>query len=41
VTATIHPSSILRQRTDDERHKEMAGFVEDLKLVATVLKKAS
>ncbi len=41
VTATIHPSSILRQRTDDERHKEMAGFVADLRLVATVLEKAS
>jgi uracil-DNA glycosylase len=37
VTATIHPSSILRQRSDEDRHREMAGFVEDLKLVATVL----
>jgi DNA polymerase len=37
VTATIHPSSILRQRTDEDRHREMAGFVEDLKLVASVL----
>jgi len=37
VTATIHPSSILRQRTDEDRHREMAGFVEDLNLVATVL----
>ena len=37
VTATIHPSSILRQRTDEDRHREMAGFVEDLKLVAGVL----
>jgi DNA polymerase len=41
VTATIHPSSILRQRTDEERHKEMEGFVADLRLVATVLEKAS
>jgi uracil-DNA glycosylase family protein len=37
VTATIHPSSILRQRSDEDRHREMDGFVEDLKLVATVL----
>jgi uracil-DNA glycosylase family protein len=37
VTATIHPSAILRQRDDESRHKEMAQFVEDLKLVATVL----
>jgi uracil-DNA glycosylase len=37
VTATIHPSSILRQRSDEDRHREMAGFVEDLKLVAAVL----
>jgi uracil-DNA glycosylase family protein len=38
VTATIHPSSILRQRTDEDRHSEMASFVEDLKLVARALK---
>jgi uracil-DNA glycosylase len=37
VTATIHPSSILRQRSDEDRHREMEGFVADLKLVATVL----
>jgi DNA polymerase len=37
VTATIHPSAILRMRTDDERHEEMAKFVDDLKLVASVL----
>jgi len=41
VTATIHPSSILRQRTDEDRHREMEGFVEDLKLVAVVIEKAS
>jgi uracil-DNA glycosylase family protein len=38
VTATIHPSSILRQRTDEDRHRELAAFVQDLKLVAGVLK---
>jgi uracil-DNA glycosylase len=37
VTATIHPSAILRQRTDDDRHREMRAFVEDLRLVTRVL----
>ena len=37
VTATIHPSSILRQRDDELRRREMDGFVEDLRLVAAVL----
>jgi DNA polymerase len=37
VTATIHPSSILRQRDDESRHRELDGFVEDLRLVAGVL----
>ena len=37
VTATIHPSAILRQRDDESRHAEMEGFVEDLRLVASVL----
>jgi DNA polymerase len=37
VTATIHPSAILRQRDEGSRHKEMAAFVRDLELVASVL----
>ncbi len=37
VTATIHPSAILRQRSDEDRHAEMARFVDDLKRVARVL----
>jgi DNA polymerase len=37
VTATIHPSAILRMRTDEERHAEMDRFVDDLRLVASVL----
>jgi uracil-DNA glycosylase len=37
VTATIHPSAVLRQRDDESRHKEMDAFVNDLKLVASVL----
>jgi uracil-DNA glycosylase len=38
VTATIHPSAILRQRDDESRGEEMTKFVMDLKLVASVLK---
>ena len=34
VTATIHPSAILRQRDDESRRREMQLFVEDLRLVA-------
>jgi len=37
VTATIHPSAILRQRDAELRHQEMSKFVDDLKLVASVL----
>jgi uracil-DNA glycosylase len=37
VTATIHPSSILRQRDDESRRRELDGLVEDLRLVASVL----
>jgi DNA polymerase len=37
VTATIHPSAILRQRDADARHAEMARFVDDLRKVAGVL----
>jgi uracil-DNA glycosylase len=37
VTATIHPSAVLRQRDAESRHRELASFVADLKLVASVL----
>jgi DNA polymerase len=37
VTATVHPSSILRAGDDDARHREMAAFVDDLRAVATRL----
>jgi uracil-DNA glycosylase len=37
VTATIHPSAILRQPNADARATELARFVEDLKRVAAVL----
>ena len=37
VTATIHPSAILRQRDDESRRRELAAFVDDLRIVAGVL----
>jgi DNA polymerase len=37
VTATVHPSSILRQRTDEEREQAMASLVDDLRRVRDVL----
>jgi DNA polymerase len=37
VTATVHPSSILRQRTDEEREQAMASFIDDLRRVREVL----
>jgi DNA polymerase len=37
VVATVHPSSILRQRDDDARRAELAAFVADLRVVAKLL----
>jgi DNA polymerase len=37
VTATVHPSSILRAADDESRREEMRRFVEDLKKVSGVL----
>jgi len=37
VTATVHPSSILRAPDEESRHAEMARFIDDLKQVARVL----
>lgn len=37
VLATVHPSSILRSRTDDERRAARAAFVEDLRALARAL----
>ena len=39
VTATVHPSSILRARDDQTRREEMARFVTDLKAVAAELRR--
>jgi uracil-DNA glycosylase family protein len=33
VTATVHPSSILRAPTDDARHEEMQRFTDDLRKI--------
>ena len=37
VVATVHPSSILRQRDDEARRAELAAFVDDLRVVAGLL----
>jgi uracil-DNA glycosylase len=37
VTATIHPSAILRQRDDESRLAEREAFAEDLRVVAQAL----
>jgi DNA polymerase len=41
VTATVHPSSILRAPDDDARREEMKRFVIDLKKVADALSRAT
>jgi DNA polymerase len=38
VTATVHPSSILRAPDDQTRHEEMRRFVDDLRKVAARLR---
>lgn len=40
VTATVHPSSILRAPDDESRRQEMRAFVSDLKKVAKALDKS-
>jgi DNA polymerase len=37
ATVTVHPSSILRSRTDEDRHAAMDAFVQDLRAVARLL----
>jgi DNA polymerase len=37
VTATIHPSAILRAPDDEARQAEREAFVEDLRVVAKAL----
>jgi len=37
VTDTAHPSSIIREPLDEGRRREMARFVDGLRVVAAVL----
>ncbi|GAC1433582.1 MAG: UdgX family uracil-DNA binding protein [Thermoanaerobaculia bacterium] len=39
VTATVHPSSILRAPSDEARHAEMKRFVDDLKKIRKAIEK--
>jgi len=41
VVATIHPSSVLRQRTPEERERAYAMLVADLRIAAGLLRKPS
>ncbi len=38
VVATVHPSSILRARDDDARRVELAAFIDDLEVVAGLMR---
>jgi uracil-DNA glycosylase family protein len=38
VVATVHPSSILRARDDDARRVEMGAFIDDLNVVAKLMR---
>ncbi len=41
VLATVHPSSILRSPDDETRHRETARFVDEMKMIARVLRQPS
>jgi DNA polymerase len=41
VTATVHPSSILRAHGDEARHQEMQRFIDDLKKIRKAIEKLS
>jgi DNA polymerase len=41
VTATVHPSSILRAPDDDSRRAQMSAFVEDLRKVAQMARRTA
>jgi uracil-DNA glycosylase family protein len=40
VMATVHPSSILRALDENARHQQMQAFINDLKIVAELARKA-
>ena len=37
AVATVHPSSILRQQTSEDRHRELDRFTDDLRVAARLL----
>jgi DNA polymerase len=39
ILATAHPASILRARTDEDRHRQTEEFVEDLRVARALLRK--
>jgi uracil-DNA glycosylase len=39
VTATVHPSSILRSRDEDERRTAFDAFVQDLRFAAATIRR--
>jgi DNA polymerase len=39
IIATLHPSAILRARTDEDRQRDTGIFLDDLRRVADFLKK--
>jgi DNA polymerase len=41
VTATVHPSSILRAPSDEARHAEYAKFVDDLTKIKRAIEEGS
>lgn len=41
VVATVHPSSILRQQTREDRERELQALIADLRVVAGLLSRAS
>jgi DNA polymerase len=41
VVATVHPSSILRQQTSDDRERELHALIADLRVVAGLLSGAT
>lgn len=41
ILATAHPASILRARTDEDRHRQATEFVQDLRIVRTRMKRAA
>jgi DNA polymerase len=41
IIATVHPSAILRAPTEEDRHRQRATFVEDLRIAAAFARSAT